>query len=47
MIDYFLPIMRLFLYSDLFSYFFAPFIALCFIATVPCVIRYMFALGGR
>ena len=41
-IDSFLPLIGRFLSSDLWRFFFVPFIALCFLATVPCIIRYFF-----
>lgn len=44
MISYIIPLVSSFVGSSLWTWFFLPMIALCFVATVPCIIRYCIGL---
>lgn len=47
MLDYIIPLVSSFISSGLWVPYFIPIIALCFLATVPIIIRYIFNIGGR
>lgn len=38
-LNYFIPILAQYLHPDMVEMWFNPMIALCFIATVPCIIK--------
>lgn len=47
MLDYIIPLLSSFVSSEIWVPYFIPIFALCFIATVPKIIRYIIGIGGR
>lgn len=47
MLDYIIPLLSCFVHSRIWVPYFIPIIALCFLATVPKIIRYLIGIGGR